>query len=433
MKKLIAMLLCIALVFSLSTVAFAAEVADIRIEAEKPSAKAVHTEFHKYSWEPEGSTKGVDHTNRVLDADGLEYANAEKTIINFAYLDSYTYTVDATAGAYELHALLDCDRDIEIHYTVNGGAEVKSNTYLGHTNGAGYAGKMEDQLLGIVELVEGSNTLSFTAKAQEANVNIQMDAYVLVPVAPDPEILKGTPVVDGKLDDLYKESYSFTINNKDFASLAAQGDTDDLEATLYILHDGEYLYVCAVVTGDSEIYDTNKSWPLDGVDLWFLQADPSTNLRTKITLEAHGSPSGEFNANQHENEVFGREPSVDMSKVVNAATQDQAGKTYVTEAKFPIPWASESEGTIVINVQLNNAYSNGNYGSYGEQYGVNTDYTTIILSDTEAKVETPDPEPTTPNPDDSNAETGDTISVFVAMMAVSAVGMAVVIGKKKEF
>ena len=64
MKKIIATLLCLALMLSLATVSFAA-VADIRIEAEKPSDKAVHTEFHRYSWEPEGSTKGVDHTNRV--------------------------------------------------------------------------------------------------------------------------------------------------------------------------------------------------------------------------------------------------------------------------------------------------------------------------------------------------------------------------------
>lgn len=432
MKKIIAMLLCLALMLGLATVSFAA-VDNIRIEAEKPSDKAVHTEFHRYSWEPEGSTKGVDHTNRVLDADGLEYVNAEKTIINFAYLDSYTYTVDvAAAGTYELHALLDCDRDIEIHYTVNGGAEVKSNTYPGHTNGAGYAGKMEDQVLGNVELVKGSNTLTFTAKAQEANVNIQMDAYVLVPVnvteEPEelPEILKGTPTVDGKLDDLYKESYTFKINNKDFPVLAAAGDTDNLEATLYFLHDGEYLYVCAVVTGDSEIIDTDKSWPLDGVDVWFLQPDPSSNFRTKITLEAHGSPSGEFNANQHENELYGREPSVDMSKVVNAATQDQATNSYITEAKMPIPYASESEGTIVINVQLNNAYSNGSYGSYGEQWA--GDRTTIVLSNTAATA----PTPPVVNPDPSTPPTGDAISVIVALMAISAIGAAVVL-KKKEF
>ena len=427
MKKLIAMLLCVVLVLSLATVSFAAEAETIRIEAEKPSAKAVHTEFHRYSWEPEGSTKGVDHTKRALDADGLEYTNAEKTIINFAYLDSYTYTVDvAVAGTYELHALLDCDRDIEIHYTVNSGAEVKSNTYLGHTNGAGYAGAVEDQLLGTVELVAGSNTLTFTAKAQEANVNI----WMLVPVAPDPEILKGTPVVDGKLDALYESSLSL-VQGKDPVIWVPKEDTDNVEATVYFLHDGEYLYVCAVVTGDSAIVDTGAtSWACDGIDVWFLTpAAPSDPTRTKITLDAFAQPYDADNKyiSQHENGL-----EVDLSKVEKAAVRDDANKTYVVEAKLPIPYASESEGTIIINLQLNNVYDPADTGSgaynggfYGAQFS--TAGTTIVLSETAA---TAPSVPTAPATEPENPKTGDAFSMIIAMMAVSAMGIAVVVGKK---
>ena len=447
MKKIIAMLLCLALVLGLATVSFAA-VEDIRIEAENPSNKAVHTEFHRYSWEPEGSTKGVDHTSRVLADDGLEYVNAEKTIINFAYLDSYTYTVDvAAAGTYELHALLDCDRDIEIHYTVNGGNEVKSNTYLGHTNGAGYAGKMEDQVLGNVELVKGSNTLSFTAKAQEANVNIQMDAYVLVPVnvteEPEvlPEILKGTPTVDGKLDELYESSLSMVQGKDPAIWVSGSGDSDDVKATVYFLHDGEYLYVCAVVTGDSVIVDTEASgWACDGVDVWFLTPNaPTDATRTKITLDAFAQPYDADNKHigDHENDL-----NVDLSKIEKAATRTENG--YVTEAKIPVPYASESEGTIAINLQLNNIYTytaeNGNgsatpndgqFGFYGAQFA--TAPTTIVLSDTAATEPDPEQPPVvTPDPDPENPKDGDSISVFVALMAVSAICAAVII-KKKEF
>lgn len=438
MKKIIVMLLCLALMLSLATVSFAA-VADIRIEAEKPSDKAVHTEFHRYSWEPEGSTKGVDHTKRVLADDGLEYTNAEKNIINFAYLDSYTYTVDVVAaGTYELHALLDCDRDIEIHYTVNGGSEVKSNTYLGHTNGAGYAGKMEDQILGSVELVKGSNTLSFTAKAQEANVNIQMDAYVLVPVnvveepAELPEILKGTPTVDGKLDDMYKQSLSMEQGKDPAIWVSNAGDPDDVKATVYFLHDGEFLYVCAVVTGDSAIIDTEASgWACDGVDVWFLTpAAPSDATRTKITLDAFGQAYDADNKyiGDHENGL-----NVDLSKIEKAAVRTENG--YVTEAKIPVPYASESEGTIAINLQLNNIYAydaasgngsatpnDGKFGFYGSQF--QTAPTTIVLSDT--AVTTPDPE--------GPSKTGNVVlSVLAGLLTVSAIGGAVLIGKKKEF
>ena len=99
--------------------------------------------------------------------------------------------------------------------------------------------------------------------------------------------------------------------------------------------------------------------------------------------------------------------------------------------------ASESEGTIIINLQLNNVYDPADTGSgaynggfYGAQFS--TAGTTIILSDTEAKVPTTPENPTPDVPDESNPKSGDTISVFVALMAVSAMGIAVVAGKKKN-
>lgn len=419
MKKIIAMLLCIGLVLSLATIAFAAET--ITIDPTKPTEKVVDKEFHPYDWDP---NSGVDHRSRAVSADGLQYADDAKTTINFAAHDSYTYTVDVpAAGKYELHIQADSDRDVDIFYTVNGGTEA-SGKFLGHTNGAGYSNTAEDALLGEVTLVKGANTLSFTIK-ENKNHNVTTFGYTLVPKELEseepevlPEILKGTPVVDGKLDALYEGSYTFKIDNKNFASLAAQNDNDALEATVYFLHDGEWMYICAVVTGDSEIIDTNKSWPLDGVDIWFLTPSaPSDPTRTKITMEAFASPSGEFNAGAYENSL-----EVDMTKVVNVATQDQANNSYITEVKLPIPYASESEGTVVINVQLNNAYSSGDFGSYGEQFGGNPD--TLLLSATAAEA------PKTEGDQPDNPNTGDALAMVIAMMAVATLGI-VVIGKKK--
>lgn len=432
MKKLIAMLLCVALMLSLSTMAFAAKAPEIRVEAEKPSAKTVDTKFNPYSWDATGAT-GVDHTKRVLDADGLEYTSAEKNVINIAYKDSYTYTFDAAAaGTYELHIKADCDRDIKVTYAINGGANADGN-FMGHTGGAGAGyGGIEDFKLGDVELVKGSNTLTVTLIKNEANVNLFTDAFVFVPaddvVIEDEnddnnnggdvdEILKGTPTVDGKLDDMYKKSMSIVQGKTPDVINANANDTDNVEATIYFLHDGEWLYICAVVTGDTEIIDTEKSWPLDGVDVWFLTPNaPTDATRSKITMEAHASPSSEF-VNDRENEL-----GVDMSKVVNAATRDQANNTYTVEAKLPIPYASKSEGTIAINTQLNNAYSDGSkFGSYGAQYTIAP--TILALSDTSAE---------TPSKPDVNPGTGDMAiaGLVVAMMAATA---GVVVMKKKEF
>lgn len=397
MKKFVALLLCVALMLSLCAVTFAAEADNIRIEAENPTEKTVDTEYHPWSWGAEYG--GLDHTGRVakLDAEtGLEYTNAEKTVINFARLDSYTYTVEiAAAGTYELHILGDCDRDIDVTYTVNGGNAVDGK-FMGHTggNGAGYGG-IEDFNLGEIELVKGTNTLSFTLIKQEANVNLWTDAYVLVPVNVETEqtateILQGAAVVDGQLDELYKYSYAMSVDQS--TSIWVQNDTDELEATVYFLHEGDYLYVCAVVTGDSAIIDTEASgWACDGIDVWFLTPNaPADPTRTKITLDAFGQPYDADNKyiGQWENGL-----NVDLSKVEKAATRTENG--YITEAKIPVPYASESEGTVAINLQLNNIYAydaasgngsatpgDGKFGFYGAQF--QTAPTTVLLSETKA-------------------------------------------------
>ena len=100
---------------------------------------------------------------------------------------------------------------------------------------------------------------------------------------------------------------------------------------------------------------------------------------------------------------------------------------------MPIPYASESEGTIVINVQLNNSHDaadpDAKGSSYGEQFG--GDRTTILLSDTAAT--NPQP-PVGGDTGDNNPPTGNIFfSVAIGVIAVSTIGCAVLIGKKKEF
>ena len=231
------------------------------------------------------------------------------------------------------------------------------------------------------------------------------------------EILKGTPTVDGKLDGLYKDSLKM-VQGKDPVIWVPKEDNDNVEATVYFLHDGEYLYVCAIVTGDSAIVDTGAaSWACDGIDVWFLLPEP--NVRTKITLDAFAQPYDEDNKyiGNFENGL-----QVDVSKVEKAAVRDEANMSYVVEAKIPIPYYSESAGTIGINIQLNNVYDPADTGSgaynggfYGAQY---TNPQVMALVDTAAKAPAAD-------------DTGDMIGVVVALLAVS--GTAITVLKKKEF
>ena len=242
-------------------------------------------------------------------------------------------------------------------------------------------------------------------------------ASVAFAAEPATEILKGAAVVDGKMDALYEGSYTVTVD-KSSVIWVPKEDTDDVKTTVRFLHDGEYLYVCAIVTGDSAIVDTGAvSWACDGIDVWFMT--PEANVRTKITLDAFAQPYDADNKyiGNYENGL-----NVDVSKVEKAAVRDEANKSYVVEAKIPIPYYSESEGTIGINVQLNNVYDptdtgdgSKNGGFYGAQF--NNPHV-IALSDTAAKAPAAD-------------DTGDMIGVVVALLAVS--GTAITVLKKKEF
>ena len=258
--------------------------------------------------------------------------------------------------------------------------------------------------------------------AQYTNpVILSLSDTAAVAPEPMPEILKGAPVVDGKLDGLYEDSYK-VVQGKNPAIWVPKEDNDNVEATVYFLHDGEFLYVCAVITGDSAIVDTGAvGWACDGIDVWFMT--PEANVRSKITLDAFAQP---YDADNKYIGAYENGLNVDVSKVEKAAVRGDG--SYVVEAKIPVPYYSKSEGTIGINIQLNNVYDadantdtgNKQGGFYGAQYN---NPVIIALSDTAAVAPAEPIEPP--------VDTGDSIGVVLALLAVS--GTALVVLKKKEF
>lgn len=140
----------------------------IRIEAEKPSNKVVDTQNRS-----DMGGNPMDHSYRadLLGADGLHYANNEKTSIMFSAFDSYTYTFEvAEAGKYLWYIVGSCDRNSPIEYTLNGtGGTVQfaSNNYQGYS-------QVE---LATVELVAGTNTLTVTI-TENKNHNLMTDCYL---------------------------------------------------------------------------------------------------------------------------------------------------------------------------------------------------------------------------------------------------------------
>ncbi len=432
-KKTLAMLLCIAVMLSLGTMAFAEEPVRIKVEAEAATEKELFSGvIYDYKNDPILWNGTDTHENRPVE-DGYHYSEGwNKTVINICPKDTYTYTFEvATAGTYTFGVYGGTDRNTPFQIYVDGSETAETATM---TAPGSYPFK--ETPIHTLHLTAGIHTIKISIN-ENKNHNLAADYFYLDLGEADPdqstdsetgvtasvEILKGTATVDGKLDEAYKSSLKLTVD-KSSVIWVPKEDPDNVSAEVYFLHDGEYLYICGVITGDSKVVNTNpqkpEEWAVDGLDIWFLL--PELPLRTKFTMDAFALPYG--TSLQTKEQEWSH--NIDVTKITKAA--ELGDGVYVVEAKLPIPYYSESEGVLAINVQLNNVYDaevnskvdNYNGGFYGKQYKeAEIDATIAALSDKEASVGGSD-------------STGDPIALVAALLAVSALGITVV-AKKKEF
>lgn len=111
------------------------------------------------------------------------------------------------------------------------------------------------------------------------------------------DIRNGTPVLDGRLDDIYTESASIELENFGFY---VEGTTDsDYEAakgtTAYFLWDEDYLYVCCVVVDDTATkskedgVDYEKWSACDNLEICFWGADGNEDSRGNVHVGCLGN------------------------------------------------------------------------------------------------------------------------------------------------
>ena len=192
-------------------------------------------------------------------------------------------------------------------------------------------------------------------------------------VSPD-EVQIGTPAIDGVVDAAYLSSLRMSVDYTNVFKVPVSS-SDEIKADVFFLHDGTYLYMVANVTGDSTVVNTGlASWAADSVEVWF----SSPTQSSKLVMDAFGTPVGDSGfpgdaTNRNEDKLKIYQKGVEI-----AAIQYDTG--YVVEAKIQIPYYKKSEGSIAVNLQLNNMYSadahNDTFefsigGCYGSQPGVN--------------------------------------------------------------
>ncbi|MBQ7075670.1 MAG: S-layer homology domain-containing protein [Clostridia bacterium] len=160
-------------------------------------------------------------------------------------------------------------------------------------------------------------------------------------------VLGGTPVIDGKIDDVYRASFNVNITGP-----STFGVQSESVAEIFVLHDSKYVYVAA------EIVDTTPF----KVDSDYLKDDPHPHLNDaleiRIATNGHMAPyTGTF-TNHH---LFyadwqGRRFSSYEQQVlgVKGKTTYEYGKSYIVEMALPLQSPLVEGEKISFNFQIDN-------------------------------------------------------------------------------
>ncbi|MBE6551445.1 MAG: hypothetical protein E7665_04845 [Ruminococcaceae bacterium] len=244
-------------------------------------------------------------------------------------------------------------------------------------------------------------------------------------------LYKGGITVDGKIDEAYTKLGLKVDCTLDFDDGRYKSDT---EAWIYVLHDGEYLYIAFDVNDPYDIdvknypeahANSDNSWRQSGVELFIDWTNGGAKF-AKYQTWIDGRSWTEGTAKGKETTYY---------KEVKT-TYNVSAKNYVIEMKLPIMEGAKTGSEIGFNAMIT---SNDSLAAGNQDHvcctlaGVSGDvgaYKNVTLSSTEVKMpEPPKEEPKEEQKPTENPTTGDPITVLAIIAAVSGAG--VVISKKR--
>ena len=157
---------------------------------------------------------------------------------------------------------------------------------------------------------------------------LAMAVMAVAPVsAANDEVLYGTPVLDGKVDDIYKSSLTIEYTNDQSKNAATGSPWNTASAKFYALYDASYVYLVADVTdddvvsaADSFVYENGNPYGNDVVE--FRLDFNGGDAMFKIGVDAFGKRA-----------YTGQPDLCDIETVEYVCTQSDTG--YVIEVKVP--------------------------------------------------------------------------------------------------
>lgn len=183
----------------------------------------------------------------------------------------------------------------------------------------------------------------------------------IVAQAASTEVMKGTPVIDGKKDAIYSQTISIPLMADSLVySTSSDEPESDARGTSYLMYDNDYFYVFGEVTDDDVIKNEDATgpeenpWDQDAFENWIDLGDG--------VFKATVSPFVDY--------AFGT-GDIDPSTFKWACIKGDKG--YTIELAIP---ASLGQGDVISYVlQLNDYGKDGYIRCYGAQQGGVVEYT----------------------------------------------------------
>ena len=229
-------------------------------------------------------------------------------------------------------------------------------------------------------------------------------------------VKNGTPVLDGKLDDIYKESASVELENFGFYVDGSTGiDKESTKGTTaYFLWDEDYLYLCVAVVDDTATkteekdVDYTKWSTCDNLELYFWGADGNEDNRGNIHIGCLGLG-------------LRLEKAYENAKIQVVGTATDNG--YITELAIPVTnFNLKPDAGFKFALQYNN-YVPADKATVACGYQQVDGATDLTLS--ADKVAEPEPEP-------ANAAQTLDIGIAASALTLAASGAAFVSLKKRK-
>ncbi len=262
------------------------------------------------------------------------------------------------------------------------------------------------------------------------------------------EAATGTPTIDGKLDDAYKASTAIDVKTKNKATDPGDGKTF---AKVYVLWDATNIYVFFDVTDPilSPASDDATFWHNDSVEFMM-------NLSGKATGKTTDLNAGQYTATPNTGKIkgtwagYGKHYTAYNKEAKYATTITSKGYT----VEYQVPWGKEytpkADAVIGMAFHINSdedgkttGGSSGRDGEYFANEGQSAAWSDVdsyddmkltskkYVATTTAAATTKAAATTAAKAAATAAKTADA-GVVVAMVAVVALGSALIVSKKRK-